>query len=353
MNVLNNGYFYILFFSLVVNIFPPYYKRKYNSFLFVLLTIATILLISIRPLKFSDDENYLSMLEQFRSISFNELGKISGLFYLINSFLLLFITNYSVLLKVNFILIWVFILISFFYEKVKYKLEFFTFFILLFQVLFFIQLRNAFAIVFLNWGLIRSFNKKSTVLFFIISALFHFSVIPFLLFYYFRNNNINSRLQFFLRRRYFIILLTIIISLSFFNIFSNYIVTIPFYEKYLLEYISMPETGKTSVMQLILLFFHLLIMLPLKNIVLNDSIIINKCLLILIDGLILGVIFYSLPLFQRFSLPFFLYSIISFIYIFKLQTFPIKNNLYYKLLLVIYLAIAINRINYFDNWHLL
>lgn len=353
MNVLNNGYFYILFFSLLVNLFPSYYKKKYNSFLFVLLTMATILLISMRPLKFSDDENYLSMLEQFKSISFNELGKISGLFYLMNYFFLLFITNYTLLLKFNFILIWVLILVSFFYEKVKYKLEFFTFFVLLFQVLFFIQLRNALAIVFLNWGLIRSFNKKSPIFFFIISALFHFSVIPFILVYYFRNININSRLHFLLRRKYFISLLTLIISISFLNIFSNYIATIPFYEKYLLDYISMPETGKTSILQLTLLFFHLLIMLPLKNIVLYDSIIINKCLLILLDGLILGVIFFSLPLFQRFSLPFFLYSIISFIYIFKLQSFPINNNLYYKLLLVIYLAIAMNRINYFDNWHLL
>ena len=194
MYLINNYYTLILFLILGINILPTKLRFKYDSVLFLFTIALIIICISIRHLTFSDDENYLSMLQDFRYISTRDLGKISSLFYYLNLIILNITDDVSIALKINFILVWLFFLMTLFIENVKYKTTFLTFFFLLFQVLFFIQLRNALAIIFLNWGIIRVFKNKNSLIIFFISTLFHYSVLPFILIYYFIMMNWNKKL---------------------------------------------------------------------------------------------------------------------------------------------------------------
>ncbi len=304
-----------------------------------------IIAIANRPLTFNDDDNYLAMLDDFKYVNVSELGKISSLFYYLNIFIFQFISNLQVALKINFILIWVIIAISFFAEKVINKTFYFTFLLMLFQVLFFIQLRNGFAIVFLNWAILRYYRNKKFALLFLISILFHYSVLPFILVFYSVNYFVKSNNIFFLRNQLFKLLLAIVSSFFFYNFYNNYIVVMPLFEKYFFDYISTPEVGNTSILQMFLLIFHLFLFLPhnIKNYKINISV------FIIFFGLLLGVLFFSLPLFQRIIVPFYLFSISSLVFI--ISKFSLKNlNIFYYLIVLVYFLISINRFTYFENW---
>jgi hypothetical protein len=352
MYLINNYYTLILFLILGINILPSKLRFKYDN-VFFLFTIALIITaISIRHLIFSDDENYLSMLQDFKNISTRDLGKISFLFYYLNLFILNISDDVSIALKINFILIWIFFLMTLFIENVKYKTTFLTFFFLLFQVLFFIQLRNALALVFLNWGIIRTFKNKNSLLIFFIATLFHYSVLPFILIYYFINFNIKIPLKFSKKKFITVGIISILISISFYNIYYNYISILPVFEKYFLEFINTPEVGNTSYLQLSLLFFHLILLFKLNNNYEKNSLV-TKSGIIVFLGLLFGLILATLPLFQRIILPFILYAIISHIYIFYIKNikFP-KWPYYYYIMIIAYWAISINRISYFETWNI-
>jgi hypothetical protein len=342
---INNWYFLLLLISIIIHIIPTRIISKYDSYVFLFLIIITVCAIVNRPLTFNDDDNYLSMISDFQNVNISELGKISTLFYYLNIFLLQFTSNVEFVLKINFILIWIIIATSFFYEKLKNKTIYFTFLLMLFQILFFIQLRNAFAIVFLNWAIIRYYKNKSYSLFLLLSVLFHFSVLPFIIVFYITKYLIKTQNNFKLKRQWISFVAAIIISILFFNIYNNYIVILPLFEKYFTDFINTPEVGNTSIVQMFLLVFHLLLFLPLR--VKNQYI--NRSLYVIYSGLLLGIVFFTLPLFQRIIVPFYLFSITTYIYILNKQSKK-YFNLYYHLTILIYFMISFNRISYFENW---
>ncbi len=347
MSLLNNWYTLQLVILFFVILLPRLMIKKYDIYIFLSLTILSILSILLRPLTFSDDENYLSIIDGFRNSTAIELGKISTLFYYMNLIILSIFDNIEYTLKFNFILVWLIFAFSLIKERVKYKTMYFIFFYLLFQVLFYIQLRNALAIVFLAWAIIRTFSHKNGLLLFIISIMFHYSVLPFVilffLFKYFYSPTTITPQKIVL-----IILSSIFLSFSVYNIYLNYIQVNPFFEKYFLEYINTPEVGNTSILQLFLLFLHSLLLYKTKSEV-KSNLFIDKSLILTLTGLFFGILLFTMPLFQRIIVPFYLYAIISFVYIFKTLNYKIYK-IPYLILISIYIAISINRIAYFENW---
>lgn len=327
--------------------------KKIDQLFFYTLIVLTIYAISVRPLTFNDDDNYISILQDFKIQDVNELGKISSLFYYLNLFIFKFISNINTILKINFSLIWLIIFSSFFIERVRFKVRFFVFYLMLFQVLFFIQLRNAYAIVFLSWGLFRQLNNKKGYVFFIISILFHYSVLPFILVYFLINKKYPKSNEFNIKKNVILLLFAIVLSIVFFDLYNTYIVVLPFFERYLFDYISTPEIGNTSVLQLSLLFFHLVLILTNKDssLMLNSDRI--KYSYNIYIGLLIGILFYSLPLFQRLIVPFYLYSIIVTINTNSIRFTSLFRGSLSLLVLLIYFAISINRISYFEDWLIL
>lgn len=348
MNWINNWYFFLLIISIIINIIPSKIITKYDSYIFVLLILFTINAITCRPLTFNDDDNYLSMLQDFKFLNVHELGKISSLFYYLNLVILRLSNNVEIVLKINFILIWIIILMSFFFENVKNKTFYYTFLLMLFQVLFFIQLRNAFAIIFLNWGLIRYNKNKSGILFFIFSILFHYSVLPFIIIFFLTKKYFKPNHHFEIKRNIFNLIIAFVVSYFFFTIYNRYIVVLPFFEKYFIDFINTPEVGNTSILQIMLLVLHIFFFMRLDN----NNTLINRSIYIIYFGLLLAIVFFTLPLFQRIIVPFYLFSITTFIYVLKLYSKK-YFNIYYILIILIYFMISINRSSYFENWHIL
>jgi hypothetical protein len=324
--------------------------KKIDVLFFFTLIVITIYAISVRPLSFSDDDNYISILQDFKIQDVNELGKISSLFYYLNLFIFKFISNVNTILKINFSLIWLIIFSSFFIERVQFKVRFFVFYLMLFQVLFFIQLRNAYAIAFLSWGLFRQLNNKKGYVFFIISILFHYSVLPFILVYFLINIKYSKFNEFNIKKNLAMLLFAVVLSIVFFDLYNTYIVAIPFFERYLFDYISTPEIGNTSVLQLSLLFFHLVLILTNKDssLMLNSDRI--KYSFTIYIGLLIAILLFSLPLFQRLIVPFYLYSIIVTLHTNSIRFSGLFRSSLCLLVLLIYFAISINRISYFDDW---
>ena len=149
------------------------------------------------------------------------------------------------------------------------------------------------------------------------------------------------------------LLFAIVLSIVFFDLYNNYIVVLPFFERYLFDYISTPEIGNTSVLQLSLLFFHLVLILTNKDssLMLNSDRI--KYSYTIYIGLLIGILFYSLPLFQRLIVPFYLYSIIVTINTNSIRFTSLFRGSLSFLVLLIYFAISINRISYFEDWLIL
>jgi hypothetical protein len=204
--------------------------------------------------------------------------------------------------------------------------------------------------VFLSWGLFRQLNNKKGYVFFIISILFHYSVLPFILIYFLINKKYPKSNEFNIKKTGLLLIFVIVLSIIFFDLYNTYIVVLPFFERYLFDYISTPEIGNTSVLQLSLLFFHLVLILINKDssLMLNSDRI--KYSFTIYIGLLIAILFYSLPLFQRLIVPFYLYSIIV-----TLNTNSIRFTGFFRsslslLVLLIYFAISINRISYFEDW---
>lgn len=350
MILVNNWYFFDLILAVCALIIPKNTLCKYDFFYFNFFVFIIIIGILLRPLTFSDDENYLSMLQDFNFTKSDELGKISSLFYYLNRFFLMFINNLNSLLRINFIIIWLIIWFAFHVENVRNKSLFLTFLFLLFQVLFFVQLRNAFAIVFICWALLRYFNNKSYFYLFVISALFHYSVLPFILCHFFVNWYFKKpkRISALLLSIY--ILCAIILSIYFYELYFSYMVVLPLFEKYLVDYISTPEIGNTSYFQLSLLVFHMFLAIGISRDIKNNNLEIYKSSITIIFGLLLAILFSTLPLFQRLILPFYLFSIISFFIQFRGKLKPGLLNNVYIFIIFIYLSIAFNRFYYFENW---
>lgn len=343
----------ILAVSFLFNILPNKKIKKYDQLIFFALIALTIFSISVRPLSFNDDENYISILDDFKTQKIDELGKISSLLYYLNIFIFKFVTNVKVVLKINFILIWLIIYTSFIVERVKYKVRFFIFYLMIFQVLFFIQLRNAYAIAFLSWGLLRQFNNKKGYVFFIISILFHYSVLPFIFVYFLINKKYYNLNKINLKKNLLLLLFTIISAIVFFEFYNTYIVSLPLFERYLFDYISTPEIGNTSVLQLSLLFFHLaLIFMNKDNLLMSNSDRIKYSYTIY-AGLLIAILFFSLPLFQRLIVPFYLYSIIVTLNTNSLRFSGLVKRILCFFVLLIYFAISINRMSYFEDWIIL
>lgn len=353
MYYINNWYVLILIISILINLLSFIKIRKLDNIFFVFLIFIVFIGIVFRPFTFSDDDNYISILQDFKIQDVNELGKISSLFYYLNLFIFKFISNVNTILKINFSLIWLIIFSSFFIERVRFKVRIFVFYLMLFQVLFFIQLRNAYAIVFLSWGLFRQLNNKKGYVFFIISILFHYSVLPFILVYFLINIKYSKFNDFNIKKNLVLLLFAIVLSIVFFDLYNTYIVALPFFERYLFDYISTPEIGNTSVLQLSLLFFHLVLILTNKD----TSLMLNsdrlKYSFTIYIGLLIAILFYSLPLFQRLIVPFYLYSIIVTLHSNSIRFSGLFRSSLCLLVLLIYFAISINRISYFDDWLIL
>jgi hypothetical protein len=343
----------ILAVSFLFNFLPNKKINKYDQLIFFVLISLTVFSISVRPMSFNDDENYISILEDFKTQKIDELGKISSLLYYLNIFIFKLVSNVKSVLKINFILIWLIIYTSLTVEKVKYKVRFFIFYLMIFQVLFFIQLRNAYAIAFLSWGLLREFRSKKGYVFFILSILFHYSVLPFILVYFLINKKYHNLNTINLKKILLLFLFTIILSIVFFEFYNAYIVTLPLFERYLFDYISTPEIGNTSILQLSLLFFHLVLIFMYKDNLLMSNSDRIKYSCAIYAGLLIAILFFSLPLFQRLIVPFYLYSIII-----TLKTNSLRFTGFFRsslslLVLLIYFAISINRISYFEDWFVL
>lgn len=352
MILVNNWYFFVLILAVFALIIPIKTLFKYDFFYFNFFVFIIIVGILLRPLTFSDDENYLSMLQDFNFTKSDELGKISSLFYYLNRFFLIFTNNVNLLLRINFILIWLVIWFAFHVENVSNKSLFLTFLILLFQVLFFIQLRNAFAIVFMCWALLRYFNNKSYWYLFIISALFHYSVLPFVLCHFFVNWYFKKPKRISSLVLSISIFCAVLLSIYFYEIYFSYIVVMPLFEKYLVDFISTPEVGNTSYFQLSLLVFHMFLATGIFRYFKNNNLEIYKSSITIIFGLLLAILFSTLPLFQRLIVPFYLFSIISFFIQFRDK---LKSGFLYKVyifIIFIYLSIAFNRFYYFENWYI-
>lgn len=347
---MNNWYFLILVVSFLFNFFPIKIIKKYDQLFFSVLIVFTVFAITVRPLTFSDDDNYIFMLQDFKTLHVSDLGKISSLFYYLNIFIFKFVSNVKTVLKINFILIWLIIYISFIKEKVRFKVRFFFLYFMMFQVLFFIQLRNAYAIVFLSWGLLRQFNNKKGHVFFIISILFHYSVLPFILVYFLFNRKYSNEKKINLKNNILLLLVAIILAIFFYDFYNIYVVSSPIFERYFFDYISAPEIGNTSVLQFSLLFLYLALILINKDNFLETNSNRIKYAYTIYWGILIAILFFSLPLFQRIIIPFYLYSIIV-----SLNTNSMRFSGFFRiflcfLILLIHLAISINRIKYFEDW---
>jgi hypothetical protein len=349
---MNNWYFFLCCLFLFFILVPKNILKKHDFQVFSLSIFLIIIGIFLRPLTFSDDENYLSMLKKFNFTDPNDLGKISSLFYYLNLFFLFLFNDFNLILKLNFVLIWIIIWSAFQYENVKNKSLSLIFLFFIFQVLFFIQLRNAFAIAFLCWALLRYFNKKSSFLLLTISILFHYSVIPFVFCFFLvekffkKTNNISIYLFFFISIGAFIL------SNYFYELYFSYIVILPFFETYFTDFISTPEVGNTSYFQLLLLFFHLLLANNIYKSYFNNNLVVYKYVILIFLGLLLGIFFSPFPLFQRLIVPFYLFAIISFFFQFRDFIKTQFQSILYLGTIFIYLTIALNRLYFFDNWYI-
>ncbi len=348
---LNNWYFLLYGLNLLIFGIPKRIISKFDNYIFSACIFLIIISISLRPLTFSDDDNYLSMLQDFNFTKSDELGKISSLFYYLNRFFFIFTNNVNLLLRINFIVIWLVIWFSFHVENVRNKSLFLAFLFLLFQVLFFIQLRNAFAIVLLCWALLRYFKNKSYWYLFVISALFHYSVLPFIICHFFVNWYFNKPKRISILFLSISIFCVILLSVYFYELYFSYIVVLPLFEKYLVDFISTPEIGNTSYFQLSLLVFHMFLAIGISR-YLNNNLEIYKSSIKIIFGLLLAILFSTLPLFQRLIVPFYLFSIISFFIQFRDKLKPGLLNKVYIFIIFIYLSIAFNRFYYFENWYI-
>lgn len=348
--LLNNWYFLFFGLFLLLLCIPKRIIIKFDFYIFTAYLFLIILGIFLRPLTFSDDDNYLSMLQDFNFTKSEELGKISSLFYYLNRFFLIFTNNINFLLRINFIIIWIVIWFAFHVENVRNKSLFLTFLFLLFQVLFFIQLRNAFAIVFMCWALLRYFNNKSYWYLFFISTLFHYSVLPFILCHFFVNWYFKKPKSISFLVLSICIFCAIILSIYFYELYFNYIVVLPLFEKYLVDFISTPEIGNTSYFQLSLLVFHMFLAIGISRHFKINNLGIYKSSITIFFGLLLAILFSTLPLFQRLIVPFYLFSIISFFIQFRDKLKPGLLNNVYIFIIFIYLSIAFNRFYYFENW---
>lgn len=341
-------------------IIPKRLLNRYNSLAasaaFIVI-LSIVISIFFRPLNFNDDYTYLGKIESFKYINYNDLGKISFVFYLQNKLLLYFIDNSALVLRLNFSLVWILFLISIFKEKVHSKIFILFYFICFFQVLFFIQLRNAFAIVFLFWGLIRFFKKRNYLLLFVLASLYHLSVLPFIItfYFFFSTGRLSLKERISNQKILLYLIVALVLSFMFYDIYYSFVVSNPLFQVYLSQYISSPQIGNTSIAQIAVLILHfLLFRFTYNKIVISPQLFKYEGFIYL--GLLISIIVFTFPLFQRIVLPFYLFTMCVYYFYIRNDVRSRKNIFYqllYLLLHVTYLAIAINRNNYFESWSII